>query len=391
MPSYEFKYPDIGEGLHEGEIVKWLVRPGERVTEEQVLAEVQNDKAVVEIPSPVDGVVLEIKVPEGSRVLVGDTLLVIDVAQAPESPSSKSVPIATPAVRKLAREKGISLETVEGSGKNGRITREDILRCASGDASLRTAHTVSLRDEASQFVLKLDSSDREERLAFKGMRKVIAEAMVKSLFTAPQVTLMDEADATELAKLREKARALAERKKIKLSYVPFFIKSLVAACRQFPIMNACLEEETKEIVLKKYYHVGVAIDTAQGLLVPVIRDADRKSIWAIAEELEGLIARAHEGKLAAQELKGSTITISNVGSAGGMFFTPILNYPESAILGTGRMSQKPVVKEGRIEAAPVLPLSLSFDHRLIDGATAQQFLNYIKWMLEQPEMLLLEG
>jgi len=213
---------------------------------------------------------------------------------------------------------------------------------------------------------------------------------VKSVYTAPHVTLMDEADVSALVALRERAKPIAEQKGVKLTYLPFIAKALVAACREFPILNASLDEEAGEIVLKKHYHVGIATDTDQGLLVPVVFHADRKNIWTIAGEIRDLAARAREGKLAPHEMRGSTITITNIGSAGGLFFTPVINPPEAAILGTGRITEKPVVKNGEIAVAPVMALSLSFDHRLVDGATAQQFLNRIKQLLADPELLLLE-
>ncbi|WP_164828081.1 dihydrolipoamide acetyltransferase family protein, partial [Paenibacillus ehimensis] len=235
------------------------------------------------------------------------------------------------------------------------------------------------------------SGDREEeRVPLKGIRKAIANAMVKSAYTAPHVTLMDEVDVTRLVALREKAKPVAEKKGVKLTYLPFIVKALVAAARQFPAMNAMIDEEKQEIVYKKYYHIGIATDTDNGLIVPVIQDADRKNIWTIAAAIKDLAARGREGKLGPNELKGSTLTITNIGSAGGMFFTPIINFPEVAILGTGRISEKPVVKNGEIVIAPVMALSLSFDHRIIDGATAQNFMNYIKQLLADPELLVME-
>ncbi|HJV45003.1 MAG TPA: 2-oxo acid dehydrogenase subunit E2, partial [Bacillota bacterium] len=230
----------------------------------------------------------------------------------------------------------------------------------------------------------------EERVPLKGVRKVIAAAMVKSMYTAPHVTIMDEVDVTELVALREKAKPIAEKKDVKLTYLPFIAKALVAAVRQYPVLNAMLDEEKNEIVYKKYYNIGIATDTDNGLIVPVIFDADRKNIWSIASEIKDLAARGREGKLSASELKGSTISITNIGSAGGMFFTPVINYPEVAILGTGRITEKPVVKNGEIVVASVMALSLSFDHRIIDGATAQYCINYMKQLLEDPQLLIME-
>lgn len=214
--------------------------------------------------------------------------------------------------------------------------------------------------------------------------------MVKSAYTAPHVTIMDEVDVTELVAFRTRMKPIAEKKGTKVTYLPFIVKALVAASRQFPALNAMIDEEANEIVYKKYYNIGIATDTDNGLIVPVIKDADRKSIWMIADSIRDLAARGREGKLSANEMRGSTISISNIGSAGGMFFTPIINFPEVAILGTGRISEKAVIKNGEVVAAPVMALSLSFDHRIIDGATAQNFMNYIKQLLANPELLVME-
>lgn len=439
MALFKMKLPELGEGIHEGEIVKWHIKPGDEVKEDQIIADVQNDKSVVELPSPVDGKIVEIKVTEGTVCTVEDVILVFEVegsgnaeeervecavgggvaanvaaasidtpmsggsvaVEAP-APANRKV-MATPSVRKLAREKGIFLVEVTGTGKNGRITREDVLNYVSGDSakaeevadvapSAVEAPSVSATAKSSAPAVSVSAGDRvEERVPLKGIRKVIANAMVKSKQTAPHVTLMDEVDVTELVALRAKAnQVFAEKKGMKLTYLPFIAKALVAACRQFPAMNASIDDEKNEIVYKKYYNVGIAADTDNGLIVPVVADADRKSIWSIAAEIKDLAARGREGKLAPHELKGSTITITNIGSAGGMFFTPVINHPEVAILGTGRISEKPVVKNGQIVIAPVMALSLSFDHRLIDGATAQNFVNYIKQLLEDPQLLVME-
>lgn len=435
MALFKMKLPELGEGIHEGEIVKWHIQPGDQVKEDQMIADVQNDKSVVELPSPVDGKIVEIKVAEGTVCTVEDIILVFEVegegnaeeervecavgggvaanvaaasidttmaatavSVAAPAPANRKI-LATPSVRKLAREKGIFLVEVVGTGKNGRITREDVLNYVSGGAQSAALAQVETQPEtsapeakAAAPVVTVAAGDRdEERVPLKGIRKAIANAMVKSMYTAPHVTIMDEVDVTELVALRQKAnKVFAEKKGMKLTYLPFVAKALVAACRQFPVMNASIDDDKNEIVYKKYYNVGIATDTDNGLIVPVVADADRKSIWNIAAEIKDLAARGREGKLGPNELKGSTITITNIGSAGGMFFTPVINYPEVAILGTGRISEKPVVKNGEITIAPVMALSLSFDHRLIDGATAQNFVNYIKQLLEDPQLLVME-
>ncbi len=438
MAIFEYRLPELGEGLHEGEIVQWLIKPGDTVQEDDIIMNVENDKAVVEVPSPVTGKVIEIKVPEGTVATVGQVLATFEVeGEVPQQPdhgqhggaeaagaaaaahadkaavqtpaeeaAAKPAPavapsaaadkakrevLATPSVRKLAREKGVNIAEVPATGKNGRITREDVIAFASGK-------TPAVQDEARQEDVKptavtpaRPSGDAvEERVPLRGIRKAIANAMVKSVYTAPHVTIMDEVDVTELVALRAKAKPLAEQKGVKLTYLPFIVKALVAAAREFPALNASIDDEKNEIVYKKYYHVGIATDTDNGLIVPVVFDADRKNIWSIASEIRDLASRGREGKLSPGELKGSTITITNIGSAGGMFFTPVINYPEVAILGTGRISEKPVVKNGEIVVGNVMALSLSFDHRLIDGATAQNALNYVKRLLEDPQLLVME-
>ncbi|MGO4111200.1 dihydrolipoamide acetyltransferase family protein [Paenibacillus sp. YAF4_2] len=433
MAKFEYKFPELGEGLHEGEIVKVHIKVGDKVTDDDIIMEVQNDKAVVEVPCPVNGVVTEVRMKDGQVCHVGEVVAIIDAegdipdqdtptateapaAAAPAAPAAQAaaptaapaVPaeapkatggqvLATPSVRKFAREQGVDLTTVTGTGKNGRITREDV---TNGGAAAPAAVEAPAAEAAAQAsdapaaakpaAAATDAYRPEERVPFKGIRKAIANAMVKSVYTAPHVTIMDEVDVTELVALRTKYKPYAEKKGSKLTYLPFIVKALVAACRQFPIMNATLDEANQEIVYKKFYNIGIATDTDNGLIVPVIEDADRKNIFMVADKIRDLAVKGREGKLSSAELKGSTITISNIGSAGGMFFTPVINFPEVAILGTGRISEKPVVRNGEIVAAPVMALSLSFDHRLIDGATAQNFMNYIKQLLGQPELFIME-
>lgn len=442
MALFEYKFPELGEGIHEGEIVKMLVKAGDTVTDETILMEVQNDKAVVEVPCPVEGKIVSIAVKDGQVCTIGELVMTIEVtgempAASMHQGSSHAAPavavatppaaapaaavavaaapaaavpapaaptggarevLATPSVRKLAREKGITLAEVTPTGKHGRVTREDVegFNTADGAAAAPAAtEAASAAAEtsgpAASSVQVVTTGDRvEERIPFKGIRKIIANAMVKSVYTAPHVTLMDEIDVSALVALRERTKPLAEKKGVKLTYLPFIVKALVAACRQFPVMNAMIDEEKQEIVYKKYYNIGIATDTENGLLVPVIHDADRKNVWSIASSIKDLATRGRDGKLAANELKGSTISITNIGSVGGMFFTPVINFPEVAILGAGRITEKPVVKNGQIVAAHVMALSLSFDHRIVDGATAQSFLNYIKQLLADPELLVLE-
>lgn len=433
MARFEYRFPELGEGLHEGEIIKVLIQPGATVTDDDIIMEVQNDKAIVEVPCPVNGKVLEVLVKDGQVCHVGELVAVIEAegdlpeqatpaaaeepkkeeaAPAPASapaaapaPTAAPAPqatnalvLATPSVRKFAREKGVDLTQVSGTGKNGRITRDDVNGFSGAPAAAPAA--ASAQDTAAgagevpaaaPAAAAAGTPFRpEERVPFKGIRKAISNAMVKSVYTAPHVTIMDEVDVTELVALRAKYKPYAEKKGSKLTYLPFIVKALVAACREFPIMNSTLDEQNQEIVYRKYYNIGIATDTDNGLIVPVIEDADRKNIFMVADKIRDLAVRGREGKLAPNEMRGSTISISNIGSAGGMFFTPVINFPEVAILGTGRISEKPVVRNGEIVAAPVMALSLSFDHRLIDGATAQNFMNYIKQLLAQPELFIME-
>ncbi|MBD2869789.1 dihydrolipoamide acetyltransferase family protein [Paenibacillus arenilitoris] len=440
MAKFEYRFPELGEGLHEGEIVKVNIKVGDTVTDDDVIMEVQNDKAIVEVPCPVNGKVLEVLVKDGQVCHVGELVAVIEAegdlpeqatpaaAEAPKAEALAAAPaepaapaaapaaaptaapaaapapkaegglvLATPSVRKFAREKGVDLAQVNGTGKNGRITRDDVNGFGGAPAAAETAAPAAAEQKAGEeakpaaATAASESSYRpEERVPFKGIRKAIASAMTKSVYTAPHVTIMDEVDVTELVALRAKYKPYAEKKGSKLTYLPFIVKALVAACRQFPILNSTLDEANQEIVLRKYYNIGIATDTDNGLIVPVIEDADRKNIFMVADAIRDLAARGREGKLKPNEMKGSTISISNIGSAGGMFFTPVINFPEVAILGTGRISEKPVVRNGEIVAAPVMALSLSFDHRLIDGATAQNFMNYIKQLLAQPELFIME-
>ncbi|MBE2920460.1 2-oxo acid dehydrogenase subunit E2 [Anoxybacillus flavithermus] len=426
--AFEFKLPDIGEGIHEGEIVKWFVKPGDEVNEDDVLCEVQNDKAVVEIPSPVKGKVLEILVSEGTVATVGQTLIKFDapgyenlkfkgdhgdepkveekkeeVKQEPAAQSTepKKRVIAMPSVRKYAREKGVDIRLVQGTGKNGRVLKQDIDAYLAGGAAPQPetkapqAETVAPAQEqkaapAPQPVV-LEDEFPETREKMSGIRRAIAKAMVNSKHTAPHVTLMDEVDVTKLVAHRKKFKDVAAQKGIKLTFLPYVVKALTSALREYPALNTSIDDATEEIVHKHYYNIGIAADTDKGLLVPVVKHADRKSIFAIAKEINELATKAREGKLMPNEMKGATCTITNIGSAGGQWFTPVINHPEVAILGIGRISEKPIVRDGEIVIAPVLALSLSFDHRMIDGATAQNALNHIKRLLNDPELLLMEA
>ncbi|MFC4320346.1 dihydrolipoamide acetyltransferase family protein [Litchfieldia salsa] len=436
--AFEFRLPDIGEGIHEGEIVKWFVKPGDEVNEDDVLCEVQNDKAVVEIPSPVKGKVIDVLVEEGTVAIVGDTLITFDApgyedlvfkghddekkpakeAEKQEETAATSTEtakeevevdqskrvIAMPSVRKYAREKGVEIRLVSGTGKNGRVSKDDVDAFQNGGtqsapvtteaASAPAQESTPVKEEKASAPAKQPipaGEYPETREKMSGIRKAIAKAMVNSKHTAPHVTLMDEVDVTELVANRKKFKEVAASKGIKLTYLPYVVKALTSALREYPALNTSLDDATDEIVHKHYYNIGIAADTEKGLLVPVVKDTDRKSIFSISNEINDLAVKARDGKLAPTEMKGASCTISNIGSAGGQWFTPVINHPEVAILGIGRIAEKPVVKNGEIVVAPVLALSLSFDHRMIDGATAQNALNHIKRLLNDPQLLIMEA
>ncbi|WP_226658488.1 dihydrolipoamide acetyltransferase family protein [Pseudalkalibacillus hwajinpoensis] len=434
--AFQFKMPDIGEGIHEGEIVKWFVKSGDEVKEDDILAEVQNDKAVVEIPSPVDGTVKEVHAEEGATVIVGDVVITFDAegyedaeeepaAEQPQaeeeapkaeaksetkedSAGSKPLPedeetdptkrvIAMPAVRKYARENGVSISKVSGSGKNGRVVKEDIDNHVNGggeaasEAPAATEEKAETKQEATTSAQPQASAQPETREKMKGMRKAIAKAMVNSKHTAPHVTHMDEVVVTDLVAHRKKFKQYAADKDVKLTYLPYVVKALVSALREFPMLNASIDDSTEEIVHKHYYNIGIAANTDAGLVVPVVKEADRKPLLNVSSEINELAKKARDGKLSGDDMKGSTCTISNLGSAGGQWFTPIINNPDAAILGIGRIEEKPVVIDGEIVAAPVLALSISYDHRLIDGVTAQLALNHIKRLLNDPQLLMMEA
>jgi len=414
--------PDIGEGIHEGEIVKWFIKPGDKVQEDDVLCEIQNDKAVVEIPSPVEGTVLEILVEEGTVATVGQVLVSFDAPgyedlkfkgdEGEAAPAEEAKPeaaaepapaaqaevdsnrriIAMPSVRKYAREKGVDIQLVAGSGDNGRVLKSDIDAFLNGGVAPQQAAPVAeAAVEAPKAAPIPEGEYPETREKMSGIRKAIAKAMVNSKHTAPHVTLMDEIDVAKLVAHRKKFKEVAAAKGIKLTFLPYIVKALTSALREFPVLNTSLDDATNEIVHKHYYNIGIAADTEKGLLVPVVKDADRKSVFTISNEINELAGKARDGKLAPNEMKGASCTISNIGSAGGQWFTPVINHPEVAILGVGRIAEKPIVKDGEIVAAPVLALSLSFDHRMIDGATAQNAMNHIKRLLNDPELLLMEA
>jgi pyruvate dehydrogenase E2 component (dihydrolipoamide acetyltransferase) len=425
---YQFKMPDVGEGMAEGEIVKWLVAEGDTVNEEDSVAEIQNDKSVEEIATPVSGTIKKILVEEGTVALVGQVLLEIDspehnaegtapvaestaaptavpaAAGSTVAPASNDNVLAMPSVRQFARENDVDITQVVATGKNGRTTKEDIENFMStGGKAPAAAPTEKVseakakapaakKEAAPAKAFKSNQAELETREAMTPMRKAIAKAMVNSKATAPHVTLFDEVDSTKLMAHRKHFKDIAASKGVKLTFLPYVVKAIVSVLRKYPAMNASIDDSTNEVVYKHYFNIGIATDTDRGLFVPVIKDADAKSIFSIAGEITELSGKATEGKLAPNEMSNGSISISNIGSIGGGWFTPVINYPEVAILGVGRIAKKAIVNaDDEIVVAPVMQLSLSFDHRIIDGATAQKAMNELKALLADPELLLMEG
>lgn len=427
--AYELKLPDIGEGIQEGEIVTLYVKQGDAVKEDDVFAEVQTDKAVVEIPCPVTGTVAEVRVKEGEVINVGSVMAVflpegaeadvvgerpgelaagaanraeenqaVAVQEQPVATENKRRVLAMPSVRKLARELGVDITQVTPSGPNGRVTAEDIRNFTSvpkqaeaPTSAVEAVEEARLETEAPvQSAPAAIATGDEERIPLRGLRRTIARRMAESKFTAPHVTIMEEIDATKLIEIRSWGKKVGEERGIKLTYLPFIIKAVIAAIREYPTLNASIDTEKEEIILKKYVHMGIATATEDGLIVPVVRDADRKSMFQLAEELADLTLRTRERKAEPHELTGSTFTITNIGSFGGTYFTPIINYPEVAILGVGKIADRPAVVDGQVVVRPQMFVSLSMDHRLIDGDIAARFLSRVKELLENPNLLMME-
>jgi pyruvate dehydrogenase E2 component (dihydrolipoamide acetyltransferase) len=539
----EFKLPDVGEGLTEAEIVTWLVEVGDTVTEDQPVAEVETDKAVVEVPAPVDGTVREILAEAGELVPVGEVIITFDVEgepaeePAPEAdtePEPEPEPASTdgdadaevsatggrvfaaPSARRLARELGVDIEAVAGSGPGGRVTEADVRVAAETDDATdagagtepepavrsatrevddegdgaeaavtaveaepspaaahpagapeparrdRTLATPATRKVAQEEGIDLDdvptdeirdgepfvdaeqvreyaeaqraaqqadtaavqeaqpageataaaAPDTEttpegevERVPYRGIRRTIGKAMENSKYTAPHVTHHDTVVVDDLVDIRTRLKPKAEERGIKLTYMPFVVKAVVAALEEHPILNSQLDEEAEEILVKHYHNIGIAVATDAGLMVPVVQDAGQKDMLTIASEMNELAAKARDRSISREEMQGGTFSITNFGAIGGEYATPIINYPETAILGLGELEQRPVVEDsgasetprasgepasGEVVARHTIPISLSIDHRVVDGADAAQFANTLMEYLENPELLLLE-
>ncbi len=411
MPK-EFKFPDVGEGITEGEIVRWLVKEGDSVKEDQSLAEIETDKAIVEMPSPYSGTVLKLHFQEKEIVKVGQVLVTIGekgeavpekaveekieekaapapsvVGVVPVSREEIKRVLATPKVRKLALDLGINLGTVEGTGPQGRITEEDV-RNAKVAAPPQEEKKPAVRIKE-----KFDFYGEIERVPLRGVRRATAKRMTKSVLKAAHVTHVDEADATHLVEAREGMKARAWEKGIKLTYLPFIVKAVLESLRLHPLLNASLSDQEEEIIIKKYYNIGIAVDVPDGLIVPVVKAADQKSLLDLAAEIQNLAEAAKNRTVDLADLKGGTFSITNVGMIGGEAATPIINYPEVAILATMKIKDRAKVEKREIQIKKTLPLCLSFDHRVIDGAEAARFMNDLIGLIENPGFLriLVEG
>lgn len=415
----EFKLPDIGEGIQEGEIVKWLVSEGDHVEEDHPLVEIMTDKATVELPSPVPGIIKQILLKNGDTATVGQTIVIIQEKGEPAKPVKAGDPfaettkgeikpakppfttpgktletvhagsraIATPAVRRYARDKNIDINLIKGSGPRGRVTRDDI----NNYLETTTPKVQPVKHEKDNVPAgKLVGKNLEKRIQLQGIRKRISDHMIESKHKAAHFTHVEEADCTRLVNLRNTIIQSDVFKHVKLTYLPFIMKTLVPALKLFPQLNSSLDLENNEIVLKQYYNFGFAVDTPSGLVVPVIKNVEQKSIRQIAEEIIQLSKLAFEERLKLDNIQGSTFTITNIGSIGGIISTPILNYPEVAILAIGKIKKRPVVVSGEIVIREMVYLSLSLDHRVVDGAMGARFLNHLIRFVEKPELLFFD-
>jgi pyruvate dehydrogenase E2 component (dihydrolipoamide acetyltransferase) len=447
--AYEFRLPDIGEGIHEGEIVKWLVKVGDEIKEDQPLLEVMTDKVTAEIPSPVTGVIQQLNGKEGEIVHVGSVIIVFgDAGSKPSTtkepamatvsaPASNSVNsglpasaviistgknstgqstqrkpgekvLAAPATRKLARDLGLDLSQVAGSGPRGRVTPHDV-RSAIGTVSNtgggcavssqltspeRAQGKVALPPMPAMPATAIAQTAGERRVPFSGIRKKIAEHLTHSKRTAPHFAYVEEVDMTELVRLRKELKGLADDQGVKLSYLPFIMKAVIAGLKAYPVLNSSLDETTQELVYKNVYNLGVAVDTEQGLVVPVVHNAQNLSILELGRAVQHLAEKARTGKLTLDEMRGGTFTLTSIGSIGGLFGVPIINFPEVGILGINKIARRPVVKtvngEESIVIRDMMYLSLSCDHRVVDGADGARFVKRVIEYLENPSKLLLE-
>jgi pyruvate dehydrogenase E2 component (dihydrolipoamide acetyltransferase) len=440
MAKLEFKLPDIGEGVSEGEIVNWLVKAGDTIAEDQDMVEVMTDKATVTIGAPSAGKVAEVKAAVGDTVPVGSVIVVLETSggaaaapapeatpgpskdngpvgfNLPESVASASTgspavaspavaapaaggdyfnekPLAAPATRKLARELGVDIRTVSPSGTAGRVTREDVQGLAGGGSSaLAVAKAPAAKPAGISPVpppAAVPVAPQEERVRITGLRKRIYESMSRSKHTAAHFTYVDECECTSLIALRGRLKGPAEAEGVKLNYLPFVVKAVVAALKKHPYMNCLVDDTTMEMVMRKTYDIGIAVATDAGLIVPVLRGADRMTLLDISREIDRLATNARNGKTPREDLGGSSFTVTSLGKAGGLLATPIVNYPEVGILFVPEMKKRPVVKNDEIVVGHVMDLSVSFDHRIIDGHMGAAFTQEVIDLLQHPDRLLL--
>ena len=417
---YVFRLPDVGEGIHEAEIVAYLVKPGDEVKADQEIIKVETDKAVVALPAPADGRILEIPAKPGDIVEVGDPVIVIETekelateeVEVPDKPVSEAETppvvirkedvgeggeaprrvLATPHTRHLARELGVDIKTIKGSGSRGRVTDDDVRNAvkAAPPTEPKIPRAAAVAHEPSTLGFDFEKYGPTKREPLKGVRKRIAEVMVRSYSTIPHVSHADEVDVTELIDVVKKQKPLAEKRGIKLTLTAFISKAVVSALQEFPEVNSSLDEGSGDLVYKQYYHLGIATDTENGLMVPVVKDADKKTIIQIAEEIQNLAERAKSREIELEELRGGTFSITNIGSIGGIHATPIIQHPQVAILAVMRAKKKPVVREDQIEIRSIMPLVISFDHRILDGAVIGRFMNHIIELLEDPMRMLVD-
>jgi pyruvate/2-oxoglutarate dehydrogenase complex dihydrolipoamide acyltransferase (E2) component len=504
---FEFPLPDIGEGVAEGEIVQWMVKEGDAISEDQEMVEVMTDKATVPITSPIRGTIREIVVQAGEVVPVGAVLVKIEPAagahvpkvaahgdghgaapakqqkaapaaaatnaapaakaapakakaatampskaqQAPRSAKAAELPetpappaegedmeereipvgagarsaravarqvapepeaapaqrqiersngqraLATPYTRRLARELTIDIETLQGTGEAGRVTEGDVRAAADAvrapKPTVRPAAAPSLSEQVAAKRTEAPAADAlelEERIPIRGLRKRIAERMHQSKTTAAHFTYVDECDVTELVALRGQMKERAAKRGVKLTYMPFIAKAIVSALQEYPSLNGTTDDEAGEFVIKRYFNFGIAVDTDSGLIVPVVKGVDRRSLLDLAQEMDRIASEAREGKSKLEDLKDGTFTITNAGNIGGLFATPIINYPEAAILGVHAIKKKPAVVDGEIKIRDIMYLSISIDHRMNDGAVGARFMNRVIELLQDPTSLFLE-
>lgn len=439
MATTEVKLPELGEGVTEGELVKWLVKVGDSIKPDQAVAEIMTDKATVEVPSPVAGVVKEVRFKSGDIIQVEKVILLLDAVAASTAsaenksataakqtspataistpsnsnmaatPTSASAPqgkdqvqppaadsrvLATPSTRKLARETGVDINQLIGTGLAGRVTREDVLSNTGGPSTNMKTTTASAGKAPAAVPIRPHltpgTQAPEERVPLRGIRKKIAENMQLSKSIIPHFTLMDEADITALVALRESLKSVADKYQTKITYLPFVMKALIATAREFPMVNASIDDAASEIVYKKHFNIGFAADTPNGLVVPVIKNADQKTLLELSIEILDLAKRARDGKLKPDEMKGATMTITNIGSVGGTYATPIINHPEVMILGIYKIQDKLVLEDGQVKVTKSMNFTITADHRLVDGAVAANFLKQFIQRLQNPGVMMMD-